>query len=77
MLNPHKLFDANWHGLGVHVTWEETDAVPYATVDDADDEKGTVEVKLTFQAVMDPLRNPQVQRQGQWLVSRPATVPYG
>ncbi|KZS93864.1 Gpi16 subunit, GPI transamidase component [Sistotremastrum niveocremeum HHB9708] len=41
LLNPHKLFDADWHGMGVHVRWLER--------------KG-VEVKLTFQAVVDPVR---------------------
>ncbi|KAJ7590211.1 GPI transamidase component PIG-T [Mycena floridula] len=41
LLNPHKLFDADWHGMGLDVVW-----LP---------EQG-VEVQLTFQAVSDPLR---------------------
>lgn len=43
LLNPHRLFGADWHGLGVHVRW----------VADAG-----VEVRLTFQGVFDPLRAP-------------------
>ncbi|KAF8148249.1 GPI transamidase component PIG-T [Crassisporium funariophilum] len=41
LLNPHRLFDADWHGMGVHVLWRQ--------------DKG-VEVRLTFQTVSDPLR---------------------
>ncbi|KAJ7052573.1 GPI transamidase component PIG-T [Mycena amicta] len=41
LLNPHRLFDADWHGMGLHVSW-----LP---------EEG-VQVKLTFQTVSDPLR---------------------
>ncbi|KAG8932852.1 Subunit of the glycosylphosphatidylinositol transamidase complex-like protein [Tulasnella sp. 418] len=41
LLNPHRLFDADWHGIGVHVTWHE----------------GTgIQLKLGFGAVLDPLR---------------------
>ncbi|KAJ2918728.1 hypothetical protein MD484_g1679, partial [Candolleomyces efflorescens] len=47
LLNPHKLFDANWHGLGVHVTW---------------DERG-VRVEFSVQAVFDPLRSSYVKKQ--------------
>jgi hypothetical protein len=42
LLAPHKLFDADWHGIGVHVTW--------------DPEKG-VKVRLAFRAVFDPTRS--------------------
>ncbi|KAH6911862.1 GPI transamidase component GPI16 [Coprinopsis sp. MPI-PUGE-AT-0042] len=63
LLNPHKLFDANWHGLGVHVTWDPESASSPSRQQDIDDDKGTVEVKLTFQAILDPLRKPTVQKQ--------------
>ncbi|KAF9559722.1 Gpi16 subunit, GPI transamidase component [Agrocybe pediades] len=42
LLNPHRLFDADWHGMGVHVLWRE--------------EQG-IEMRLTFQSVSDPLRS--------------------
>jgi len=42
LLNPHQLFDANWHGMGVHVL--------------LDPAKG-IEVRLTFQSVSDPVRS--------------------
>ncbi|KAK0492227.1 Gpi16 subunit GPI transamidase component [Armillaria luteobubalina] len=41
LLNPHRLFDANWHGMGVHVLWNPD---------------AGVEVRLTFQSVSDPIR---------------------
>ncbi|PPQ66086.1 hypothetical protein CVT24_000200 [Panaeolus cyanescens] len=41
LLNPHRLFDADWHGMGVHVLWREDEGI---------------EVRLTFQSVFDPLR---------------------
>ncbi|KAJ7686941.1 Gpi16 subunit GPI transamidase component [Mycena rosella] len=41
LLNPHRLFDADWHGMGLHVVW-----LPDAGV----------QVRLTFQSVADPLR---------------------
>ncbi|KAJ7747261.1 GPI transamidase component PIG-T [Mycena metata] len=41
LLNPHRLLDADWHGMGLHVSW-----LP---------EEG-VRVRLTFQSVTDPLR---------------------
>ncbi|KAI0775576.1 Gpi16 subunit GPI transamidase component [Trametes elegans] len=41
LLNPHRLFDADWHGLGVHVRYREG---------------AGVEVRLAFQAVFDPVR---------------------
>lgn len=41
LLNPHRLFDADWHGMGVHVRFLE----------------GTgIEVRLAFQAVLNPVR---------------------
>ncbi|RXW15811.1 hypothetical protein EST38_g10042 [Candolleomyces aberdarensis] len=48
LLNPHKLFDANWHGMGVHVLWHEGEGV---------------EVRLTFQTVSDPLRSSFIRKQ--------------
>ena len=41
LLNPHRVFDADWHGMGVHVLWTPEDGV---------------QLRLTFEAVMDPLR---------------------
>ncbi|VDC07906.1 unnamed protein product [Peniophora sp. CBMAI 1063] len=41
LLNPHKLFDADWHGLGINVLWKEN---------------GVVELKMTVEAVFDPVR---------------------
>ena len=40
LLNPHRLFDADWHGMGVNVLL---------------DPQG-VKVRLTFQSVSDPVR---------------------
>lgn len=48
LLNPHRLFDADWHGMGVHVLWKEEG----------------VEVRLTFQTVADPLRASWNKRRG-------------
>ncbi|KAH9948307.1 Gpi16 subunit GPI transamidase component [Amylocystis lapponica] len=42
LLNPHRVFDADWHGLGVHVRYRED---------------AGVEVRLAFQAVFDPIRS--------------------
>ncbi|KXN82279.1 GPI transamidase component PIG-T [Leucoagaricus sp. SymC.cos] len=42
LLNPHRVFDADWHGMGIHVLWLG---------------EGGIEVRLTFQSVMDPLRS--------------------
>lgn len=42
LLNPHKLFDADWHGMSIHVLWKEDVGI---------------QVRLTFQAVLDPVRN--------------------
>ncbi|KAJ7277954.1 Gpi16 subunit GPI transamidase component [Mycena rebaudengoi] len=41
LLNPHRLFDADWHGMALHVVW-----LPNAGV----------QVRMTFQSVSDPLR---------------------
>ncbi|KAL6300658.1 GPI transamidase component PIG-T, partial [Sparassis latifolia] len=41
LLNPHRLFDADWHGLGVNVMYHQN---------------AGVQVRLTFQAVFDPVR---------------------
>ena len=50
LLNPHKLFDADWHGMSVHVLWKE--------------EVG-IQVVLTFQAVLDPVRNSWNRKRGK------------
>ncbi|KAF9524123.1 GPI transamidase component GPI16 [Crepidotus variabilis] len=50
LLNPHKLFDADWHGMSVHVLWRGDEGV---------------EVRLTFQSVSDPLRS-AVTRKQDW-----------
>ena len=50
LLNPHKLFDADWHGLGVHVRYRE---------------RLGVEVRLAFQAVFDPVRYSHNKRRGK------------
>ncbi|KAF7327835.1 GPI transamidase component GPI16 [Mycena kentingensis (nom. inval.)] len=42
LLNPHRLFDADWHGMGLHVSWLPDEGV---------------QVRLTFQTVTDPLRS--------------------
>lgn len=49
LLNPHRLFDADWHGMGVHVLWRQDEGV---------------EVRLTFQSVSDPLRISSSGKQG-------------
>ena len=51
LLNPHRLFDADWHGMGVHVLWHEEEGV---------------ELRLTFQSVSDPLRSSLGRTQGQF-----------
>ncbi|KAH9831441.1 Gpi16 subunit GPI transamidase component [Rhodofomes roseus] len=53
LLNPHKLFDADWHGLGVHVRYLES---------------AGVEVRLAFQAVFDPVRAASDKRR-DWSLS--------
>ncbi|KAF8916822.1 GPI transamidase component PIG-T [Mucidula mucida] len=49
LLNPHRLFDANWHGMSVHVLWNP--------------QKGIV-LRMTFQSVSDPLRISNTRKQG-------------
>ncbi|KIP02943.1 hypothetical protein PHLGIDRAFT_130443 [Phlebiopsis gigantea 11061_1 CR5-6] len=41
LLNPHRLFDADWHGMGVHVRFLD---------------HAGIEVRLSFQAVHNPVR---------------------
>lgn len=50
LLEPHRIFDADWHGLGVHVRWR-ADA--------------GVELMLTVQAVLDPVRTSADRRRGE------------
>lgn len=49
LLNPHRLFDADWHGMGIHVTWSETSGV---------------NLQLSFQVVFDPVRLSVQQKRG-------------
>lgn len=49
LLNPHRLFDADWHGMGVHVSFDREDGV---------------KVRLTFQTVFDPVRTSLSHRRG-------------
>ena len=57
LLNPHRLFDADWHGMGVHVLWRKEEGI---------------ELRLTFQSVSDPLRSSlgKAQGQSQYQISR-------
>ena len=50
LLNPHRLFDADWHGIGVHVWWTPS--------------KG-VSVQLSVQSVFDPVRLSPAQKRGE------------
>jgi Gpi16 subunit, GPI transamidase component len=52
LLNPHRLFDADWHGMGIHVLWRKDEGV---------------EVRLTFQSVSDPLRISSSKKQSKFL----------
>ena len=52
LLNPHRLFDADWHGMGVHVTWDR------AT-------RG-VHLQLSIQAVFDPVRLSASRQRGEY-----------
>jgi phosphatidylinositol glycan class T len=49
LLEPHKIFDADWHGLGVHVRWRAG---------------AGVELVLSVQAVLDPVRISAERRRG-------------
>ena len=42
LLNPHKIFDADWHGLGLHVTWRPDTGV---------------QARFSFLAVSNPVRS--------------------
>ncbi|KAF8259404.1 GPI transamidase component PIG-T [Lactarius quietus] len=50
LLEPHGIFDADWHGLGVHVRWRADVGV---------------ELTLTVQAVLDPVRT-SADRRRDW-----------
>jgi GPI-anchor transamidase subunit T len=50
LLKPHKIFDADWHGLGVHVRWRAGVGI---------------ELTLTVQAVLDPVRTSAERRRGE------------
>lgn len=62
LLNPHRIFDADWHGLGIHVLWSG--------------ESG-IKVRLSFQGVMDPLRPSISQKRGRFLNGRIEIGTYG
>jgi phosphatidylinositol glycan class T len=51
LLNPHRLFDADWHGMGIHVRWLG---------------EAGIEIRLTFQSVMDPLRSSIHSKSGKF-----------
>jgi hypothetical protein len=55
LLNPHRLFDADWHGLGVDVMWIAGRGI---------------ELRLTVQAVFDPVRTSAERRRGETDFSR-------
>jgi GPI-anchor transamidase subunit T len=59
LLNPHRLFDADWHGMGVHVLWRKEEGV---------------ELTLTFQSVSDPVRSSWGKTQGQLKMSKYHTI---
>ncbi len=50
LLNPHRLFDADWHGMGVHVQWSPQNGIS---------------VQLSFQAVLDPVRYSSQRQRGK------------
>ena len=50
LLNPHRLFDADWHGMGVHVSLDPIEGI---------------KVRLTFQSVSDPTRSSIGGRRGR------------
>lgn len=54
LLAPHRLFDADWHGMGVHVRWLAGT-------------QGGVEVRLAFQAVFNPVRSSPDKRRGTFV----------
>ncbi|KIK70817.1 hypothetical protein GYMLUDRAFT_32877 [Collybiopsis luxurians FD-317 M1] len=47
LLNPHRIFDADWHGIGLHVLWRPEG----------------VEVRLNVQLVSDPMRISSTNKQ--------------
>lgn len=51
LLAPHKIFDSNWHGLGVHVRWKAGEGV---------------ELVLAVQAVFDPVRSSGDEKRGAY-----------
>ncbi len=53
LLEPHRIFDADWHGLGVHVRWRADTGV---------------ELTLTVQAVLDSVRTSTERRRGEILL---------
>lgn len=51
------MFDADWHGLGVHVRWRAPGEAGA---------KGGVEVRLALQAVVNPVRLSSQRRRGKY-----------
>lgn len=61
LLAPHKIFDTNWHGLGVHVRWKAGEGV---------------ELVLAVQAVFDPVRSSGDDKRGAYLYHCPNACRY-
>ncbi|KZO90508.1 Gpi16 subunit, GPI transamidase component, partial [Calocera viscosa TUFC12733] len=63
LLNPHRVFSADWHGVGVHVRWKN--------------ETGETELEMQVGAVFDPVRVSGGKRAADWsltsLFDRPIT----
>jgi GPI-anchor transamidase subunit T len=53
LLNPHRLFDADWHGISIRVLWNSNQGV---------------EVQLGVQAVFDPVRLKTQKNRGSGLL---------
>jgi GPI-anchor transamidase subunit T len=53
LLNPHRLFDADWHGMSIRVLWKADHGI---------------EVQLGVQAVFDPVRLRDQKKRGKAVV---------
>ena len=49
LLNPHRIFDADWHGMGIHVTESQDEGV---------------RLQLSLQAIFNPLRTLKQDKRG-------------
>lgn len=61
LLAPHKIFDTNWHGLGMHVRWKAGEGI---------------ELVLAVQAVFDPVRSSTDDKRGAFSSYCPKTCGY-